>query len=66
MPHTMNINPDSELGRRLKEAATEQKSLRFVSGDIIYDVQVYEVASNSEQRYDLAQVRQGLARSAGA
>ena len=66
MPHTMEINPESELSRRLREAAAEQKPLRFVSGDIVYDVQVHEVALSAEQRHDPAQVRQGLARSAGA
>ncbi|MGN6565011.1 MAG: hypothetical protein ACTHMU_20310 [Thermomicrobiales bacterium] len=40
--------------------------MRFVSGDIVYDVQVHEVALSADQRHDPAQVRQGLARSAGA
>ncbi len=35
MHSAMNINPESELSRRLKEAA-EKKPVRLTSGDTIY------------------------------
>ena len=68
MQHSLNINPESELSRQLKAAAAAQKPLRLVSGTIIYDVQVHahEAAPSTGRRSDPAQVRQGLARSAGA
>ncbi len=68
MPQMMHINPESELSQQLKEAAAEKKPLRLVSGSTVYDVHVHahEVASSTPQRHDPDQVRQGLARSAGA
>ena len=36
MHSAMNINPESELSRRLKEAAAEKKPVRLTSGDTIY------------------------------
>lgn len=68
MQHTMHINPDGELSRRLKEAAADKQPLRLVSGNTVYDVQVQEhdTAPSTQQRLDPARVRQGLARSAGA
>jgi hypothetical protein len=68
MQQILHINPESELGKRLEEAAAEKKPLRVVSGDVVYDIQVQErdAAPPNEQSSDLLRVRRGLARSAGA
>jgi hypothetical protein len=68
MQHTMHINPEGELSRRLKAAAVDKKPLRLVSGNTVYDVQVHEheAVPSARPGLDPARVRQGLARSAGA
>ncbi len=64
----LHISPESELSRRLKEAALEGKPLRLMSGGTVYDVAVREQARPQDiwRGYDPAHVRQALTRSAGA
>jgi hypothetical protein len=68
MHSAMNINPESELSRRLKEAAAEKKPVQLTSGDTLYvlQVQAHEMTPGTGRRYTPTQVRQGLARSGGA
>jgi hypothetical protein len=68
MLHPIHINPESELSRQLKEAAAENKPLRLISGEAIYDVEVREQEAEPVpwQHYDPARARQVLSRSAGA
>lgn len=68
MHSAMNINPESELSQRLKEAVAEKKPVRLTSGDTVYvlQVQAHEMTPNTERRYDPTHIRQGLARSSGA
>lgn len=68
MEQTIAVDPDSELGLRLKEAAAERKPLRVVSGETIYEVQVAAREMNPLElpHRDPAFIRRGLLRSAGA
>ena len=69
----LHISPESELSRRLKEAALEGKPLRLMSGGTVYDVAVREQAllpapQDIWRGYDPTHVRQALphTRSQGA
>jgi hypothetical protein len=68
MHSAMNINPESELSRRLFESSAEKKPMRLTSGDTIsvLQVQAHETIPSIERRYDPTHVHQGLARSGGA
>ena len=68
MQQVLHVSPESELGKRLEEAAVDKKPLRIISGDAVYEVQVreHESTPSTEQDRELARVRRGLARSIGA
>ena len=68
MRQFLRIDPESELSKRLEEAAAEERPLRIVSGNAVYDIQVHEQQANliTAPRLDPSLVQRGLARSAGA
>lgn len=53
MHSAMNINPESELSRRLFESSAEKKPMRLTSGDTIsvLQVQAHETIPSTERRY---------------
>ncbi len=66
--HIVHINPESELGRRLKAAVADGQPLRLISGEAVYDVAVREHVPPQDiwRTYDVSRVHQALTQSAGA